>query len=87
MTKLAPEQLVQLTTLMQRLLPDHKVSDWSPNTPILGAIPEFDSMMLANLLAGMESSFDLTIDDSLLSIESFESWGSLQSWLSQHLAQ
>lgn len=87
MTELASGHQKELSSLMQQLLPGHSVPDWTDQTPLLGEIPEFDSMMLANLLGGIESRFGLELDDANLSIESFETWGSLKVFLQKQISQ
>lgn len=85
MTQLTPQQLSQLQAVMQNLLPSQVVKGWDSSTPLLGAIAEFDSMLLANLLGALESQFAVELDDADLSIEYFESWGSLQGFVSDLL--
>lgn len=46
-------------------------------TPLLGSLPEFDSMAVATVIAGLEDRFDIMIDDDDLSVEVFETIGSL----------
>ncbi len=50
---------------------------FTADTPLLGAIPEFDSMAVVNVLAMIESEFGITVDDTDVSAEVFETLGSL----------
>lgn len=81
MTNLAKAHKTQLSTLVQQLLPAHDVASWSAETELVGAIAEFDSMLLVNLLTAIETSFEIEIDESELSLEVFESWGNLQRYV------
>ncbi|WP_404379887.1 acyl carrier protein [Caenispirillum salinarum] len=47
------------------------------DTPLLGSLPEFDSMAVATVIAGLEDRFDIVIEDDDLSVEVFETVGSL----------
>ncbi len=46
------------------------------DTPLLGALPEFDSMAVVSLLTALEESFGIVIDDDIDG-ESFATVGSL----------
>ncbi len=47
------------------------------DTPLLGNIPELDSMAVAMLVTSIEDHFDVFIDDDEISAETFETFGSL----------
>ena len=47
------------------------------STPLLGNLPELDSMAVATLVAALEENFDIYIDDDEISAETFETFGSL----------
>ena len=46
-------------------------------SPLLGAVPEFDSMAVVTVLTMVEDEFGITIDDDEVSGEVFETVGSL----------
>ena len=46
-------------------------------TPLLGALPELDSMAIATLFGGVEDHFDVLFDDSELTGETLETYGTL----------
>ncbi len=50
-------------------------------TPLLGALPELDSMAIAPLLTALEERFDIMIDDEDVSADIFETFGSLSTFL------
>lgn len=47
------------------------------STPLLGGIPELDSMAVVSLINEMEEQFDIVIDDDDVSAETFETVGAL----------
>jgi acyl carrier protein len=48
-----------------------------PDAPLLGAIPEFDSMAVVALLANLEERFSFTVDDDEVDGSTFATIGSL----------
>lgn len=48
-----------------------------PSSPLLGALPELDSMAVAALIAAIEEDFGVTFEDEDLSEETFATFGSL----------
>lgn len=55
-------------------------------TPLLGALPELDSMAVVTLINGMEERFGIAVDDSDISGETFASVGSLCDFVDGKLA-
>jgi acyl carrier protein len=47
------------------------------DTPLLGNLPELDSMAVVSLLTALEEHFGITIDDDEMSASIFETLGSL----------
>ena len=47
------------------------------DTPLLGAVPQLDSMAAVSLLTQMESTFGIRIDDQDVGAEMFATFGSL----------
>jgi acyl carrier protein len=52
------------------------------DTPLLGAIPELDSMAVAGLIATLEERFGFTIDDDEIDGRIFATVGSLVGFVS-----
>lgn len=52
-----------------------------PDTRLLGALPEFDSMAVVTVVTMIEDQFGLTIEDDELSADVFETVGSLCRFL------
>ncbi|MCC2614884.1 phosphopantetheine-binding protein [Aestuariibacter halophilus] len=47
------------------------------DTPLLGAIPEFDSMAVVSVITAIEDTFGIEVDDDEISADVFETFGSL----------
>jgi acyl carrier protein len=47
------------------------------STPLLGSIPELDSMAVVNVITAMEDRFGITVDDDEISADTFATLGSL----------
>lgn len=54
-------------------------------TPLLGAIPEFDSMAVVSIITALEEKFDFFVDDDEIDAEIFETVGSLVVFVEQKL--
>ncbi len=50
---------------------------FSRDTPLLGAIPELDSMAVVVVIGALEERFDITIDDEEIEGRTFATVGSL----------
>jgi acyl carrier protein len=46
-------------------------------SPLLGALPELDSMAVANVITALEDRFGISVDDDEISGETFATVGSL----------
>ena len=55
-------------------------------TPLLGAIPELDSMAVVTLITSLEEQFGITVDDDDISGDTFASVGSLAAFVADKLA-
>jgi acyl carrier protein len=47
------------------------------SSPLLGALPEMDSMAVVNVIAALEEKFDITVEDDEITGETFATFGSL----------
>ena len=54
-------------------------------TPLLGAIPELDSMAVVNVITALEEFFGITVDDDEIGAATFATLGSLSSFVEQKL--
>lgn len=55
------------------------------NTPLLGAIPELDSMAVISLIGAFEEQFGMVIDDDDIDGATFATIGSLSDFVSSKL--
>ncbi|MCX7896783.1 MAG: acyl carrier protein [Rhodocyclaceae bacterium] len=55
-------------------------------TPLLGALPELDSMAVVALLTGIEERFGFTIEDDEIDGATFSTVGSLVDFVASKLA-
>ncbi len=70
----------EYSQLLKRILAEILYLDtgcFSEQTPLLGAIPEFDSVAVMNLIIELESKLGFDIQDVDLSAETFSTFGSL----------
>ncbi|WP_210544225.1 acyl carrier protein [Rhodoferax sp. PAMC 29310] len=56
------------------------------DTPLLGAIPELDSMAVVTLITTLEDQFGLVVDDDDIDGSTFASVGSLADFVSSKLS-
>lgn len=62
-------------------------AEFSLNTPLLGAIPELDSMAVVALITGFEDRFDFTVDDDEIEGSTFATVGSLVEFVDLKLSE
>jgi len=53
----------------------------TPESPLLGAIPEFDSMAVVTVLTMVEEEFGIEIEDDEVSADVFETVGALADFV------
>jgi acyl carrier protein len=51
------------------------------NAPLMGAIPEFDSMAVVSIIAALEERFDFSVDDDEIDASIFETVGTLVAFV------
>lgn len=56
------------------------------STPLLGAIPELDSMAVVSLISSLEERMGITIDDDDIDASTFASVGALADFVAAKLA-
>jgi acyl carrier protein len=79
--------LEQIITLLKDVLSLGDEVALSADTPLLGALPELDSMAVVNLIGALEDQFGIAIDDDEIGAATFESVGSLAAFVEKKLAQ
>ena len=55
------------------------------DSPLLGAIPELDSMAVVMILTAMEEHFGFSVDDDEISADTFATLGTLTAFVEQKL--
>ena len=55
------------------------------STPLLGSIPEFDSMAVVSLITILEDEFDIFVEDDEISAETFETIGTLVNYIERKM--
>ena len=58
-------------------LPNKRVAAFDADTELFGALPEFDSLAVANLLTGIEERLSVVIEDDDVEAEDFMTYGRL----------
>lgn len=56
-----------------------------PESPLLGAIPELDSMAVVTILTSLEEYFGFTVEDDEISADTFATLGTLTVFVEQKL--
>ncbi len=62
-------------------------ADLELSTPLLGSLPELDSMAVATVIAGVEERFGIFIEDDEIDAEVFRTVGTLTDFVDQKLAE
>lgn len=77
-----------ITSLLGEILQlGERAKMFGASTPLLGSLPELDSMAVATIIAGIEDRFDITVEDDELSADVFRTVGSLVEFVEQKLAE
>ncbi len=61
-------------------------ASFTRDTPLLGAIPELDSMAVVTLITSIEEQFGFTVDDDDIDGSTFATVGSLADFVTGKLA-
>jgi acyl carrier protein len=60
-------------------------ASFQPDTTLLGAIPELDSMAVVTILTHLEEHFGFTVEDDEISADTFSTLGTLAAFVEQKL--
>lgn len=63
-----------------------RTTRFTPDSPLLGAVPELDSMAVVSLLTALEEKFDFQVDDDEVDGQTFATVGSLVAFVESKLA-
>ena len=75
-----------LSLLDEILSLNGRSAEFSTNTPLLGAIPELDSMAVVALITGIEERFGFSVDDDEIEGSTFATVGSLVEFVEGKMA-
>ena len=67
--------------LAEVLSMEDRMEQFEPSTPLLGGLPEFDSMAVLSVITAIEEQFGVAINDDELEGESFETVASLVAFV------
>ncbi len=73
--------------LKQVLQLDDRASGMDDSTPMLGEMPEFDSMAVVSVLTALEEHYGFVIEDDEVSAEIFATVGSLSEFVAAKAQQ
>jgi len=71
--------------LVETLGVEDRAGSIDASTPLLGSLPELDSMAVLELVAALEQRFGITVDDDDVTAEVFETLGSLTLFVQEKL--
>lgn len=63
-----------------------RAKSFTAETPLFGAIPEFDSMAVVTVVTALEERFGIFVEDDEIEAEIFETVGNLAAFVDQKLA-
>ena len=79
----APDDSLEVDATLRAVLADvlgldrSRVSQFREETPLFGALPEFDSMAVAGLLTELEERLGILIEDHEVDADMMETFGAL----------
>jgi acyl carrier protein len=76
-----------VTVLDQVLSLNGRGARFAADTPLLGAVPELDSMAVAGLIAALEERFGIAIADDDIDGSTFATVGSLTRYVEEKLGE
>ncbi len=76
------DTLSQVNDILDEVLSlNGRAATFGRSTRLLGAIPEFDSMAVVSLITALEDRIGITVDDDEIDAGTFETVGSLVSFI------
>jgi acyl carrier protein len=63
-----------------------RLGSMDASTKLMGSLPELDSLAVAEVLAALEESFGFEVDYADISIDIFETVGTLAAYIEDHRA-
>lgn len=77
------EEVIEVLTETLQL--GERAASFTDSTPLLGSIPELDSMAVVSVLTALEDRYGFVIEDDEISAETFETVGSLHRFVQSKL--
>jgi acyl carrier protein len=78
----------RLLSLLDRTLNlEGRSASFSNDTPLIGALPELDSMGVVSLLTAFEEQFGIAVEDDEIDGSIFQTFGTLLSFVEAKLAE
>ncbi len=74
------------TLLRDALQLGERAAALDPSTPLLGSLPELDSMAVVTVITMIEERFDVVVEDDEISADTFETVSSLCRFIENKLA-
>lgn len=71
--------------LSQVLHLGNRTDSFDEQTPLIGALPELDSMAVVGMITAMEEHFDFIVADDEISVETFNTLGTLVQFVEHKL--
>lgn len=71
--------------LRETLQLGERAAAFTESTRLLGYVPELDSLAVVNVITALEERFGVVVNDDEISADTFETVGSLHSFLVQKL--
>ena len=68
-----------LEVLVETLPTSEGISEMHEESPLLGAIPDLDSMAVVSIITSIEERFDVVLEDDELDADVFETVGTLRN--------
>jgi acyl carrier protein len=81
------EPLVEQTkaVLIEALKLGPEAARWRADAPLLGAVPELDSLAVINVITAIEDRFGIHIDDDEVSGDLFATLGTLTAFIEEKM--
>jgi acyl carrier protein len=78
------EQVREVLTSALQL--DSQSSNWHADSPLLGAVPELDSIAVINVITALEDRFGIHIHDDEVTSDLFATLGTLTAFIQEKTA-
>ena len=89
--QVSPESKLNVTQEVLRILDEvlslnGRTASFNRDTPLMGAIPELDSMAVVSLITSLEDQLGLVVDDDDIDGATFATVGSLSDFVGSKIA-